>query len=416
MMPFPEARQTIATICRPLGTEHVALGECAGRVLAHDAIARDDLVPFARASMDGYAVSAADLVRLPITLPLAQSVYAAPGTRLHAAGTATAIATGAAIPQNADCVIPFEDVDVHDGLITIGRAVAPGACIFPPGDDARRGDVLATRGTRLEPAMLALLAAAGIVRVAVYVRPIAAVICGGDELVGIDRMPAYGQIRDSNGVLLAAALTAAGAVVIPPVRIIDDREAVRAALGRAFEHAQVVVTTGGASVGERDFVKRACADIGVDFAFTSVALRPAKPTAFGRRGESVVAVLPGNPAAAFVAYHEFVGPAVRALAGQRDPFLPRVPARLAGSIRAKPGRHFAAFAKLAIERDGFVATPLENQCSSLTRTAAGAAGLLIVPPGPQRYGPGDRVAVDIIDWGRVITPAVESSAEAFALA
>jgi molybdopterin molybdotransferase len=201
--------------------------------------------------------------------------------------------------------------------------------------------------------------------------------------------------------MVAAALVAAGAVVGSTVRLKDDRDSVRAALREACDTADLVVTAGGASVGERDFMKAACGDLGVSFFFRSVALRPAKPTAFGRRGTTLVAVLPGNPAAAFVALHEFVAPAVRALAGQREVRLPRVSAALNGTVRAKPERHFAAFAALATGPSGFIATPLENQCSSLTRTAVDAAGLIIVPPGAHTYESGDRVEFDVFDWTRV---------------
>jgi molybdopterin molybdotransferase len=340
-------------------------------------------------------------------------VYAAPGARAHTPGTATAIATGAAIPAGADCVIPVEHVEVTDGAVTITRSVAPGTYIFPPGDDARRGDVLLARGTRVTPAGIGLLAAAGFERVDVHRQPRVAIICAGDELVAIAARPAHGQVRDSNGAMLAAALAAAGAIVQPPVRLTDDRGAIRRALADAFDAADLVVTTGGASVGERDFMKVACGDLGVTFLFRSVGLRPAKPTAVGRRGKSLVAVLPGNPSAAFVAMQEFVVPAVRALGGHADVRLPRVNAILQGTINAKPGRFFAAFAALAAGPDGFIATPLANQCSSLTRTAVDGAGFIIVPPGPHAYADGDRVDVDIFEWSRV---GIAGRANALAIA
>ncbi len=403
MTPFGEAQALIGAACAPLGSERVASADGLGRVLAHDVSATDDLVPFARSAMDGYAVCQADLGRLPVTLPVVGTQYAAPGTREHQPGTATSIATGAAIPVGADWVIPLEDVSTAGDAITIRAALRPGASIFPPGEDARRGDLLAARGTRLTPAVLGLLAAAGNAQLAVYRRPVVAVITGGDELVEVGARPAPGQIRDSNAIMLASALTAAGAVALPPVRLADDRDAVRAGLLHAFASADLVVTTGGASVGERDFIKSVCREIGVRFLFGTVGLRPAKPTAFGRRGAAFIGVLPGNPAAAFVALHEFVLPAVRALAGDAEPRPPRGDASLVGSIKAKPGRHFAAFAALSLDRTGLIATPLENQCSSLTRTAAACAGFIIVPPGPRTYRDGDRVAVDIIDWSRVTT-------------
>jgi molybdopterin molybdotransferase len=404
MMPFDAAQTAILAAAATRPSELIALADAAGRVVAHDIIAGEDLVPFARSAMDGFAVLAADLAILPRTLPLGATVFAAAGSQQHRPGTATAIATGAAIPAGADSVIPVEHVVVGPGRVTFTRPALPGAHIFPPGDDALRGDVLLPRGTLVTPAGLGLLAAAGHSRVAVHHRPRIAVICSGDELVGIDERPGHGQVRDSNGLMLAAALTAAGAIVAQSYRLPDDPAAIRQAIAGACDDVDLVVTTGGASVGEHDFIKTACAEIGVSFLFRSVALRPAKPTAVGLRGDVLVAVLPGNPAAAFVALHELVAPAVRAMCGLRSPRPARVSARLDGTIRAKPARHFAAFAAAASGPDGFIVTPLDNQCSSLTRTAVDAAGLIVVPPGSRTYGPGDRVEVDIIDWSRIGIP------------
>jgi molybdopterin molybdotransferase len=405
MLPFDAAQAAVIAACRPRAAESVALIEAAGRVAARDVIALEDLVPFARSAMDGFAVRAADINGSAHRLPIAGAAYAAPGEARLAPGTAMAIATGAALPFGADTVIPIEHVEVVDGSIAVSRPVVVGAAIFPPGDDARRGDLLVSAGTLLGPASLGLLAAAGSADVEVYRKPRVAIVCGGDELVGAGETPGYGQVRNSNGVMLAAAVAAAGGFAQPPIFARDDRAAVRDALRGAFREADLVVTSGGASVGERDFVKAVCDELGVRFAFRMVALRPAKPTAFGSFGESVIAVLPGNPAAAFVAFMELVRPAIRALGGQRELRLPRVTATLAGTIRAKPERHFAAFAALSTGPAGLVATPLENQCSSLTRTAADAAGFIVVPPGQRTHAPGDRVDVDVFEWAKLTPPS-----------
>ncbi len=401
MAEFEAAQTAIGRACSPRAPESVPLEGAAGRVLAGDIIASEDLVPFARSAMDGFALCSADLGHLPATLPIAAAAFAAAGRVVHRRGTATAIATGAALPAGADCVVPIEDVSVHEGTLVVRRPVASGACVFPSGDDARTGDVLLPAGTRLGPAGLGLLGAAGITQVHVWNKPVVAVICGGDELVAIDRKPAYGQIRDSNGIMLTAALEAAGARVASVQRLPDERHRVVAALAQTFERADLIVTTGGASVGERDFLKSACAELGVEFFFERVALRPAKPTAFGRRGTTFIAILPGNPAAAFVAMHEFVRVAVRRLSGHAEGRLPRVKAKLDGTLHAKPERHFAAFAALTIDRNGFSAKPLANQCSALTRTAATANGFIVIPPGQHVYASGDDVAVDVFDWSAV---------------
>jgi molybdopterin molybdotransferase len=353
-------------------------------------------------------VRAVDTLLVPATLPVRATVYAARGDALHVPESATAIATGAPLPSGADAVIPLEDVEVLAGAIRIRRSVGAGERIFPPGDDARRGDTLAERGLRIGPATLGILAASGIVRIPVIRRPRVAVLTGGDEVVPPAATPERGQIRNSNAPVIAATLRELGADVAPSVHMRDDRTAVRAALEAALASSDLVVTTGGASVGERDFVKAVAEELGVTFAFRSVAMRPSKPSAFGTRDAARLAVLPGNPAAAFVALHTLVRPAVLRLSGAAEPDLPRIAVRLDGRIRAKPGRDFFAFAALSARPDGLWAEPLENQCSSLTRTMSDAAGFIVVPPGTQTYVTGDTVAFDVVDWSRVrsITPAL----------
>lgn len=402
--PFPDAQRLVVAACAATSPEDVALEASVGRVLANDIVAREAFVPFARSAMDGYAVAVEDLASLPATLPVAARVYAERGSSIHARGTATAIATGAPLPSGANAVIPIEDVILAGGAIRVRDSLRLGASVFPPGEDACAGETLAVRGTAVSAGALALLAAAGCERVAVFRRPVVTVVCSGDELVPVDVRPAHGQIRNSNGPMLASALAAAGALVREVVTVPDDPSKLRAVLHRALDAGDLVVTTGGASAGEHDYVKDVAASIGVAFAFRLVGLRPAKPTAFGRRGTRLLAVLPGNPAAAFVALHEFVLPAVRTMAGCRDPFAPRLSVTLDGVLAAKPVRHLAAFAQLFVTGSGFIARPLANQCSSLTRTAADACGFIVVPPGTQTYRCGDRVAFDVVDWAKARLP------------
>jgi molybdopterin molybdotransferase len=418
MMAFPEAQRLIVAACSPCGVEAVTLEAAAGRVLAVDAVAREMLVPFARSAMDGYAVATADLVSLPLRLPVVAGAYAAPGEVTHVRGTATAVATGAALPIGADAVLPFEDVEIEGDAIFVGAPVEPGNAIFPPGDDARAGDVLVRRGATLGPAALGILAAAGYARVDVYRRPVVTIVCGGDELVPVDRTPGFGQVRNSNASMLAAAVTALGGHVRAVATVPDDRDELLSALREALDASDLVISTGGASRGERDYVKEAAKELGVEFAFERVALRPAKPSAFGVRprlgdpaGESekksgrgrvaALVVLPGNPAAAFAGFHLLARPALRALAGADDPLPPEIVATLDGEIRSKPERHFAAFAELLATDNGLVARPLENQCSSLTRTAAEACGFILVPPGERTWSSGDSVRFVVVDWSQL---------------
>jgi len=383
-----------------LGTERIDLPAADGRTLAERIVAPADLVPFARSAMDGFAVCAADTQRAPVTLPIRGTVFAEAGRTAHERGSATAISTGGAIPAGADAVIPIEDTLVSADAIVVARAVTPGHHVFPPGEDAVAGDELLAAGTLLDPAALGLLAAAGIVSVPVFRLPRVVLVSTGNELVAFDEVPAHGQIRDSNVITLAGELRRFGVASLAVVRVRDDRAAVSAALAAALESADLVVTCGGASVGERDYIKAAFIALGVEFAFRSVGLRPARPAAIGRRGTTAVAVLPGNPASAFVALHEFVRPAVGALGGRVDR-MARIPARLDGSLHARRGRAYAAFCRVRFSDGAYVATPLVNQCSALTRLGAEADGFVIVPADSDDLEPGDAVLADIVRWDRI---------------
>jgi molybdopterin molybdotransferase len=400
MIDFEEARTIVAALA-PLGTERVAIPEAAGRTLAERIVAPEDLVPFARSAMDGFAVSAHDTRNAPVTLRISSAVYAEATDNIpHVSGTATAIATGGVIPDGADAVIPIEETIVNGGSVVIAHRSETGRHVFPPGEDARAGDELIERGAVLDAPRIGLLAAAGITDIQVYRQPRVAVITTGNELVRYDHTPARGQIRDSNGLTLAAAARAFGAASVDLGTVADDRDAVRATLAHALDNADFTIVSGGASVGERDYVKAVCEELGVIFDFTSVSLRPARPTGFGRRGSAFVAVLPGNPAAAFVALHEFVRPALAALGGCNGA-MPRITAELDGSLHAKGGRAFAVYARLRFSGGRFVATPLRNQCSALARLASDADGLIIIPSHAGDARSGDACEVDVIAWDRV---------------
>jgi molybdopterin molybdotransferase len=401
MLDFGEAQRRIVAACAPLAVERVALRDAAGRIAAKALYAREDLVPFARSAMDGFAVSAADLERLPRELPVRGRLYAGSGDSEHAPQTATAIATGSPIPRGADTVLPIEDVETRDGVVRIVCPAELGSCIFPPGEDARAGDLLIDAGTILRPSTIGLLASDGYAEVEVYRKPRVAVVCTGDELVPIETRPAYGQIRNSNVFVMAAALEALGATVVAATTAGDERSALRRALGGALAEADLVVTTGGASVGERDLVKPLLKELGVAFAFETVALRPAKPSAFGELGATRVAVLPGNPSSAFIALQEFVRPALFALGGRREPLSMLQTALLDGRIRAKPNSSYACYAQIRLREGRLVARPLNNQCSALTRSASEADGFIIASPGTETFATGASVRVDVFDWSNV---------------
>lgn len=398
---YEAARALVIEGVSPVASETLALDDAGGRILARAVRADDDIVPYPRSAMDGYAVRAADTsgaAQAPVTLRVAGSAYAGDQPIVLAPRSAVSIATGAPLPAGADAVVKIEDV-VHSGTnVLLSAPLRPGDYVFMPGDDAKRGEVLAERGDLVTPGRAALLAAAGNAQVSVYRRPRVAIVCTGDEIVAVSVRPDPGQVRNSNATMLAAQVRADGAEVVAIAQAGDKSGSLRDALAAALASCDLLITTGGASVGERDLVKGTLSALGVRFAFRSVALRPAKPTAFGRVGQTAVAVLPGNPAAAFVGYVALVRGAVRRLAGRRTAFAPALGAVLRGRVHARADRHFVVFGRVTRDGAQLAVEPLDNQCSSLVRTSADANALIVIPPGGPDRGPGDIVDVDVFDW------------------
>jgi molybdopterin molybdotransferase len=359
--------------------------------------------------MDGYAVRASECALAtqdyPIELPVAGQVFAERGESTLAPGTALAITTGSPIPRGADAVIPHERAERHGASMRIFAPVAPGDSVFPPGEDFRRGDELVAAGEVLNPGQLALLAFAGRPTVRVFRRPRVAIVCTGNELVDVAATPARGQVRNSNAVALSALVLATGGEPRNEGVAPDNRGALAAMLQRARRGADLVITTGGASAGERDLVKSVLIELGAEFRFTHVRMRPGRPFGFAKWGGIPVCVLPGNPAAAFVCFHKLVRPALACLSGRRATELPKLQARLEADLHGRPGRRYFVLARLHCDAEGFVVNPLANQCSALVRTAADANAIVTVRETASgsttdlRHD--EMVDVEVFDWSNV---------------
>jgi molybdopterin molybdotransferase len=413
---FDEALRTIHSTVQPLPAENVTLAHALGRVVAARAVADEDAVPFPRSAMDGFAVRASECALAthdnPTELPVTGQVFAEEGESTLAPGTALAITTGAPIPRGADAVIPHERTEQYDGSVRIFAPVAPGDSVFPPGEDLRRGDELVSIGEVLTPGKLALLAFAGRPRVRAFRRPQVAILCTGNELVDVAAAPAHGQVRNSNAVALSALVLAAGGEPRYEGVAPDDRAALTAILQRARRGADLLITTGGASAGERDLVKSVLTELGAEFHFTHVAMRPGRPFGFAEWDRIPVCVLPGNPAAAFVCFHKLVRPALACLSGRGATELPRLRARLDAGLHGRPGRRYFVLARLHCDANGFVVKPLANQCSALVRTAAEANAIVTVhetardsTTGLRR---GEMVDVEVFDWPSVFGSSCET--------
>jgi molybdopterin molybdotransferase len=394
LLTIQEAQQRVLDAVRPLPAEAVAIGAAvAGRVAAEAVRAAVDLPPFPSSAMDGFALRSADV---PGTLPIVERIAAgAPAGRALAAGEAMAISTGGVVPDGADAVIPLEYVVERDNSIEVSGAVAGGANVRPRGGDVAAGDVVVEPGTRLGPTQLGALAAAGVAEIACSRRPRVAVLATGSELARPGAALRPGQVYEANGLMLAAALAAEGADIELLPAVADDEPAHRAALERGLT-ADVLVTSGGVSVGPHDLVRRIEAELGVEEVFWQVAVRPGKPVSFGVRGETLVFGLPGNPVSSLVGCELFVKPALRALQGLRDP-LPRFePGRLGAALQRNPARDELVRARSRLDPDAVVLDPLSGQESHMIVRAAAADALVHVPRGDGELSPGD-----VVRWLRL---------------
>jgi molybdopterin molybdotransferase len=390
---FEEAQARVLERVGPLEAEPVALESAAGRVTARAAQAACDLPPFASSAMDGFAIRAADA---PGTLPVvAQIAAGSPSPRALRPGEAMEISTGGVVPDGADAIAPLETVVRMENSIEIAAPVAPGTYVRPRGGDTHAGDVVVEAGVLLGAAQIGALGAAGVGVVEVSRRPRVAVLATGSELARPGETLRPGQIYEANGPMLAAALAAVGADVSLLPMVADDEAAHRAALARGLE-ADVLVTSGGVSVGPHDLVRRIEADLGVEEVFWQVAIKPGKPVAFGVRGATLVFGLPGNPVSSLVACELFVKPAIRALQGMREPLPPFERATLASPLRRSTGRDELVRAVAHRSADGVVLEPLSGQESHMIVRAAAADALVLVP-----RGEGELEAGTAVSWLRL---------------
>jgi len=398
MIPVEKALETVLAHTRALPVEEVALDEALGRVLAGDVDSDLDLPPFRRSMMDGFALRAADVAHAPARLAVVGQIRAGQWSdRPLQAGEAVAIMTGAPVPSGADAVQQVEKTRGLDGgrAVEILEAVDEGAHVAPAGSEVKAGQRVLGGGRVIDPATVAVLAAVGRGRVRVGRRPRVSVVVTGDELVDVWHVPGRGQIRDSNGpaVLAQARWAGAEARLIGPVA--DETGKIAAAVREGLG-ADVLVLSGGVSAGAFDLVEEVLSQFDVGLLFTQVAIKPGAPLVFGRRGDTLVFGLPGNPVSAQVTFDLFVRAALLRLQGARVVSRPVAEATLGEAVRNRSGRrsHLPARARWA---DGhLLATPVPTQGSADLVAHAQANALIVLDAGRTAAAAGERVPLVLL--------------------
>jgi molybdopterin molybdotransferase len=394
LLSIAQARAIVRKAIVPLEHEDVHVEAALGRVLAEDVVAAHDVSPFASSAMDGFAMRAA-AAGATLTI-VGESRAGTPADVVVGPGEAIRISTGALIPEGAEAVLQIELLTVSGDTIVLHDDVPAGRNIRRAGEDLQKGAVVLRAGIRLGPPELGVAVAAGRGELRCSRLPKVAVVATGDELIEPGAPLAPGQIHNSNAITLSGLAMQSGARVFTVTGAIDTLEDTEHALSHALEEADMVLVTGGVSVGPHDHVKPALEALGVQQRFWRVALRPGKPTWFGQRDNALVFGLPGNPVSSMVTFLLFARPALYALQGA--PFdIPRRTAVLTEAVERQPDRDEAIRVSLATDDDGVLrATPTGPQGSHIASSMLNAAGLAIVEAGPGGVDAGTRVPVEPI--------------------
>lgn len=407
MIGYDEALEAIRSAVKPLSAESRPLRDAAGSVLAEPVHAPFDLPQFSNSAVDGYAVLASDLASAsmdsPLSLPIAASVQAGdPKCPALPPRSAIRIFTGAPLPPGSDAVVMQEDVRAGRGAVLFSKPAAPGSHVRFQGEEFRAGELLFPAGAPVTPPVVAALAGVGVQDILVLAKPSIGVLSTGNELAPPGAELQEGQIYESNSFGIEAALKALGIESVKLVRCPDDPGQTRRACEDLFATCDLIVTTGGVSVGEHDVVKEALRACGVTEVFWRVAVKPGKPVFFGVRrtaGRSqLVFGLPGNPVSALVTFVAFVAPAIRSMMGYGFRPMETAAATLAETIEKVPGRLEFVRCLLESEEGKVVAIPLAGRSSHMMGAMGRAEGLLHFPAERERLLAGEQVMVTQLRW------------------
>lgn len=401
MITVEEALDKILCHIRPLGSEKVSLLEALRRVIAEDIHANRDVPPLDNSGMDGYAVKNLDIKNSskdhPVRLKVVEDLPAGSiSTKTLRRGQAIRIMTGAPIPKGANTIIPVEETEKEEGFVSIFKAVSSGEHIRRAGEDVKKGDLVVSVGDLIRPAEVGMLASLGRSFISVYQKPLVAILCTGEELVDVDGDLDEVKIVSSNSYTLAAQVRDCGAIPIQLGIAKDRREEIREKLRQGIR-ADVLISSGGVSVGDYDFVKDALNDLGVKMVFWRVAMKPGKPLAFGTIRRKPVFGLPGNPVSSMVSFEQFVRPSLLKMMGHRHLFRPTVEAILKEDIHKEPGRRHFIRSSVSFEKDHYFATTTGAQGSGILRSMVRANGLIVIPEDREIVKAGEKVKVQLLD-------------------
>jgi molybdopterin molybdotransferase len=392
-----EALDAVLAAVQPLPGQEVPLQDSLGRAVAADIVSPEPVPSFDNSAMDGYAVRGAELeagrreFRVVVDIPAGRWCE----TEL-APGEAAKIMTGAPLPPGADTVVQVEHTSQAGDLLEVRQAPQRGVNVRRAAEDVAPGDVVIPRGARLGPAEIGLLASIGITSVQVAARPRVAILATGSELVPLGKPLGPGQIHNSNSFTAAGQVTNAGGDPILLGIARDDLDETRRLVDAALKN-DVVITSGGVSVGEYDFVKQVQDELGVERRFWGVAMKPGKPLVFGVRDETLVFGVPGNPVASMVSFELYIRPALLALQGRRDLFRPYVYAAAQDPVKGTRSRTEARRCRLAHRGRGWEFTTTGPQGSAILRSMALADSLAFVPPGFPGCDAGEEFLVMLLD-------------------
>ncbi len=401
LTPLHEAQKTVLDSARPLGLEKIGLLEALGRVLGEDIIAARDNPPWDNSAMDGFAVRWEDLkqehaITKPIVLKVIEEVPAGKvATKTVAPGQAIRIMTGAPIPKGANAVVKVEETEPSQASVRIFKAVEPGANVRPQGEDVKQGDCIIAKGAQIRPAEAGMLAILAKSFVLVHQRPRVAILSTGDELADLDERFDEDKIINSNSYGIAAAVQEAGGIPLLLGIAKDEPVALKEKIAQGL-NADILVLSGGVSMGDYDFTKAVFKELGAEMNFWKLAVRPGQPLAFGKIQGRLAFGLPGNPVSSMVTFEQLVRPTILRMGGHRSYGRPVVQAIFQETFSKRPDRRHFLRGVLRRENGELTVRTTGDQGSGILTSMVKANGLIDVPEHVERLKPGDTVDVQVL--------------------